>query len=71
MAELTPKQRAHREWRTAVITANREGVALHFPWREKFENFLKDMGEPPARAKLRRRNAGGSFSPSNCYWATP
>ncbi len=37
---------------------------------DKFENFLADMGERPAGARLVRLNRGKPFSPSNAVWRT-
>lgn len=65
----TPRQRAYQSWRQMVITAHRTNARLHSPWREQFEHFLKDMGDPPPNQVLRRRDSAGPFSPENCYWA--
>lgn len=63
----TPRQRAYRQWRQAVQTAHRSGIPFHEPWREAFENFLTDMGDPPPGTKL-CKNPTGPFTPENCYW---
>lgn len=45
------------------------GIKVCKGWR-KFENFLADMGEPPAGLSLHRRNNDRDYKPSNCEWAT-
>ena len=71
--------RAYGEWKRAVRSAyhpqDREyarvggkGVRVHLPWRESFENFLKDMGEPLPNAVLRRCDETRDFEPENCFW---
>lgn len=46
------------------------GITVCAKWRANFLNFLKDMGECPTGLTLERRNTNGSYTPSNCYWAT-
>lgn len=46
------------------------GVRVCDRWHS-FEDFAKDMGEPPTRAhSIDRKNGLGNYEPSNCVWAT-
>ena len=46
------------------------GIAIDSPWGS-FENFLKDMGEKPAKGwSIERLDVNGNYCKANCIWAT-
>lgn len=46
------------------------GIGICDEWRQSFEKFYADMGDPPKGKSLDRRDNDLGYCKSNCRWAT-
>lgn len=46
------------------------GVGVCDRWRENYDAFFKDMGNPPPGMSLDRVDNSKDYGPDNCRWAT-
>ena len=63
-------QRCHNSNNPKYENWGGRGIKVCRRWRFSFENFLLDMGDPPPKMELDRKNNDKGYSPKNCRWVT-
>jgi hypothetical protein len=76
-----PRTRAYKTWASMIRRCHTPSASGYFKygargitvcdaWRNSFETFLKDMGEPPEGKSIDRIDVKKGYSKENCRWAT-
>ena len=65
------KTRCHNERAHNYKNYGGKGVSVCDRWMRSFNAFVKDMGERPEGAVLKRIDEDGDYSPENCVWSSP
>ncbi len=63
------KQRCYYDKHKDYHNYGGRGIKICERWLNSFENFLADMGHPPPKTTLDRKNSNGNYEPDNCRWA--
>lgn len=65
------KDRCYREKNPAYKNYGARGIKVYDKWKNSFEKFIADVGEPPPGHSMERINNDLGYFPGNVRWATP
>ena len=60
--------RCHTISSSSYLNYGGRGITVCDEWRESFEAFYKDMGEPPEQYTLERVDVNRGYEKNNCKW---
>ena len=65
------KARCYNETNASYSRYGGRGIVVCDRWRDNFEAFYADMGNPPSEShSIERSDSDGNYEPGNCRWAT-